>query len=229
MNKIKMLLPLDLFVDTDLGLIKLIQKEYRSDLFNKDVLDSDDDTIKRLLVRRTNSNPLSILTDSKDIDEYYNQFFDQRKNDIYSFSQVTGIGEFCYNSLTFGDFELHLQYTDDIEKNIAEILKADLNDENIYTIDKNNVVPHSYEIFVKNVLDLLTYKDLNGVNIYVARYPFNVRLVDGKEQLAEDRFGIFFFTNVLKILDVYRGITIYDLEDKHGTDNEYEDGESEDS
>ena len=228
MNKIKMLLPLDLFVDTDFGLIKLIQKEYRSDLFNKDVLDSDDDTIKRLLVRRTKSNPLSILTDSEDIDEYYKQFFDQRENDIYSFSQITGIGEFCYDALTFGDFELHLQYTNDTEKNIAEMLKTDLNNDDIYTIDKNDVIPHLYEIFVKNVLDLLTYKDLNGVNIYVARYPFNVRLVDGKEQLAEDRFGIFFFTNVLKILDVYRGITIYDLEDKHGTDDD-EDGESEDS
>lgn len=224
--KIKMLVPLDLIVDTDFGLIKLIQKEYRSDIFDKNVLDSDDDAIKRFLVRRTNPNPLSILTDSKDIDEYYDQFFNQRINDIYALSQITGIGQFAINALVFGDFQLYIQYTNEAEKPFAEQMKSNISDTEAFIIDKKSVVPGEYEIFVKNIMDLLTYKDLNGVNIYVSRYAFNLRMVDGKEQLAEDRFGIFFITNLLKTLDVYKGIMIYDLEEEHGTDrdNESEDG-----
>ena len=46
------LIPFNLIFDTDFGLIKLISKEYRADLFDKSVLDADDATIKELLVTR---------------------------------------------------------------------------------------------------------------------------------------------------------------------------------
>ena len=220
MEATNILIPLDLLVDTDFGLIKLIQKEYRSDIFDKNVLDSDDDTIKRLLVRRTNPNPLSILTDNEDIDEYYNQFFDQRMDDIYALSIITGIGEFCVNALVFGDFKLYIQYTNEAEEELAKQMAKNISPTDATTIDKAKVIPSDYVIFVKNVMDLLTYKDLNGTNIYVARYAFNVHMANGKEELAEDKFGTFFITNMLKILDVYKGILIYDLEEEHGTDNE---------
>lgn len=213
----KILIPIDLMIDMDFGLIKLVQEEYRADIFDKNVLDSDDNTIKQLLVRRTNPNPLSILTDNKDIDEYYNQFLDERYIDIYRRSRVTGIGDFCINLLVFSDFSLHLQYTNENEKMIVEKTINALNSKPVYDINRDDVVPYDYvSIFVKNIMDLLNYRDLNAISIYVARYAFNFKIDDGKEVFAEDKFGAFFITNELKTLDVYKGISIYDLEEDNG-------------
>ena len=213
----KILIPIDLMIDMDFGLIKLVQDEYRADIFDKNVLDSDDNTIKRLLVRRTNPNPLSILTDNRDIDEYYNQFLDERYMDIYARSRITGIGDFCINLLVFSDFSLHLQYTNENEKMIVEKTINALNSKPVYDIRRDDVVPYDYvSIFVKNIMDLLNYRDLNALSIYVARYAFNFKIDDGKEVFAEDKFGAFFITNELKTLDVYKGISIYDLEEDNG-------------
>ena len=213
----KILIPIDLMIDMDFGLIKLVQEEYRADIFDKNVLDSDDNTIKQLLVRRTNPNPLSILTDNKDIDEYYNQFLDERYMDIYARSRITDIGDFCINLLVFSDFSLHLQYTNENEKMIVEKTINALNSKPVYDIRRDDVVPYDYvSIFVKNIMDLLNYRDLNALSIYVARYAFNFKIDDGKEVFAEDKFGAFFITNELKTLDVYKGISIYDLEEDNG-------------
>ena len=85
-----------------------------------------------------------------------------------------------------------------------------------FIIDKKSVVSGEYEIFVKNIMDLLNYRDLNALSIYVARYAFNFKIDNGKEVFAEDKFGAFFITNELKTLDVYKGISIYDLEEDNG-------------
>ena len=213
----KILIPADLMVDTDFGLIKLVQEEYRADIFDKGVLDSSDDTIKQLLVRRTNANPLSILTDSKDIDEYYKQFFDERYQDICDKSILTDIGEFCINILTFSDFSLYIQYTNSNEELFAKSIANSIDNERVFTVDRSKVVPYDYvSIFTKNIMDLLNYRDLNAISIYVARYAFNFKMEDGKELFAEDKFSIFFMTNELKTLDVYKGISIYDMEESNG-------------
>ena len=120
MEKSKILIPFDLVVDTDFGLIKLIQEEYRADIFDKTVLDSDDESIKRYLVKRTTPNPLSILTSDKSIDEFYAQFIDREYETIFDRSVMTGIGEFCINLLVFSDFELYIQYTGDKDRQFAD-------------------------------------------------------------------------------------------------------------
>lgn len=218
MERNKILIPFDLVVDTDFGLIKLIQEEYRAGIFDKTILDSDDESIKHYLVKRTNPNPLSILTNDKSIDEFYAQFIDQRYQDIFDRSVMTGIGEFCINLMVFSDFELYIQYTNEVEKQFADTIVSWTNNEYAFSIDKNDVIPEDYmSIFAKNVHDLLTYKNLNGINIYLARYAFNLCMKDGKETLAEQKYVIAFLTNILKCIDVYKGILIYDnLEDKNG-------------
>lgn len=222
MEKNKILIPFDLMVDTDFGLIKLIQEEYRADIFDKTVLDSDDKSIKRYLVKRTNPNPLSILTNDESIDEFYAQFIDQRYQDMFDRSCVTGIGDFCIRLMVFSDFELYIQYTNEVERQFADNIVCWINTDSVFSIDKSKVVPSEYmSIFAKNVRDLLTYRDLNGINIYLARYAFNVCMDNGNEILAEEKYGIIFMTNILKCIDVYKGILIYDnLEDKDGTESD---------
>lgn len=220
MDKNKILIPYDLMSDMDFGLIKLIQKEYRSDIFDRTVLDGDDEYIKSCLIRRTNPNPLSILTDDGNIDEYYRQFMERQYMDIFRLSRGTSIGVFCVDLLSFSDFELYIQYDkNDIDVVCARYLEKSIDSPYVHSICKSDVVPSDYmSIFAKNVADLTGYKDLNGVNIYLARYGFNLCMDDGNEILANPVYSLLFMTNELKCIDVYKGIMLYDdLE----TDNDY--------
>lgn len=225
MDKNKILIPYDLMSDMDFGLIKLIQQKYRSDIFDKTVLDADDKYIKSRLIKRTNPNPLSILTNDDNIDEYYHQFMQREYMDIFRLSRGTSIGVFCVNLLSFSDFELYIQYDkNDIDFICARHLEDSIDDPYVHSICKSDVIPSDYtSIFAKNVADLTSYKDLNGVNIYLARYGFNLCMDDNNNEiLANPVYALLFMTNELKCIDVYKGIMLYDNLETDNDDSEEE-------
>ena len=122
------LIPFNLIFDTDFGLIKLISKEYRADLFDKSVLDSDDSVIANLLIARPFENPLCILTEynsetKKILDDYYLEFMDTRYDDILKLSVFTGIGNYALGlsiKVTFDDGSYEFVTEDKVKSDVPE-------------------------------------------------------------------------------------------------------------
>ena len=160
--KISILVPFELIFDIDFGLIKLIKEEYASDIFDANVLNSSDDTIKRLLVSRKKYNPLSILSNNADIDEYYSQFIEREYDSILSKSIITGIGLYCASVSKLDDFEVTVKYSDDHELEMFSGKSFD----RFNFINSNEVNCRDYDcIFVKKLPDLLEYKNFNWICI----------------------------------------------------------------
>lgn len=214
--KISILVPFELIFDIDFGLIKLIKEEYASDIFDANALNSSDDTIKRLLVSRKKYNPLSILSNNEDIDEYYSQFIEREYDSILSKSIITGIGLYCASISKLDDFEVTIKYSDDRELEMFSSKSFD----KFNFIHSNEVNCRDYDcIFVKKLPDLLEYRNFNWICIYLARYAFNTVIVDGKETIDAEFAKIISSTNDCKILDVYKNISIYDMEEQNGRQN----------
>lgn len=88
----------DCVIDREIGLIKLIQYDYRNtDLFFDSIL--DDCTLEQqqyLLYNRRNPNPLSVIVDESNwdaIDKIYKQFIDEQYDNIVDLSCNTKIFE----------------------------------------------------------------------------------------------------------------------------------------
>ena len=84
--ELRPLFPFNTIYDTDFGLIKLIQKEYRNEeVFNISILDLSDDELKDLLVKRNRINPLCIIMNKYNDNvarDYYDQFMEREYNKI---------------------------------------------------------------------------------------------------------------------------------------------------
>ena len=85
-NTIDSIIPFDMVIDPEMGLMKLIEFEYRNKIFNLEALGIDELT-KLYLKQRIYKNPLSIIIkdDKITIDEMndmYNQFMEKRYDDI---------------------------------------------------------------------------------------------------------------------------------------------------
>lgn len=92
---VESIIPFDMIIDPEMGLMKLIEFEYRNKIFNLSALGTDDFT-KIYLRQRIIKNPLSIIIQDEsitidDMNDLYNQFFDQRYEDILELSPNTGL------------------------------------------------------------------------------------------------------------------------------------------
>lgn len=88
------LIAIDTMIDTDTGLFKLIKEEYMDpNIFDQEVMNLDMIAIVSRLYFRSVTNPLRLLCKStvsgNDIDDYYNQFIDERYQDILNNSLAT--------------------------------------------------------------------------------------------------------------------------------------------
>ena len=85
-------IPFDMVIDTEMGLMKLIEFEYNNNFFYNHLL-GNDEYVKLLLRDREKRNPLSIIakngTSEEELDDMYRQFMETRYNDILRLSPNT--------------------------------------------------------------------------------------------------------------------------------------------
>ena len=78
---IKVLMPFNVLIDTDMGLWNLIQFDYRNDIFFlKGMLDMSDAHKKYFMITRDNRNPLMTILSEPDetlANDFYSQFMDK--------------------------------------------------------------------------------------------------------------------------------------------------------
>lgn len=92
----EILIDFDCYVDTDIGLIRLIKERYLDvKVFNKDLLDSNMINIIKLLYNRKDRNPLYLFANEgvskNDLDDYYKEFLEVEYDGILKYSVTTEI------------------------------------------------------------------------------------------------------------------------------------------
>lgn len=176
---INTLVPFEVLVDIDMGLLKLIEFEYHDEsFFYPGILNTSEENQKYFLVNRTSPNVVeSLLTvDDKDLaNNLYSQFMEREYEKILKLSCNTAI---C-------DLTLLLR------KDINQIVRvtcicADEKQQKIITDRKISVfktvvskledmsIKDFGTIFVKNVEDLYKFRHIEGKTIYIPSYRFNV-------------------------------------------------------
>ena len=204
------LIPFNLIFDTDFGLIKLISKEYRADLFDKSVLDSDDSTIANLLIARPFENPLCILTEynsetKKILDDYYLEFMDTRYDDILKLSVFTGIGNYALGLDELAEITTYIYCKDKVEEDYLKE-KCDGYKYKIVTPGTIGKLSNYDPVFVKSGLDYpIKSGPLTGHQLILIRYGFNVYYDGSKEYVDYAKANSIFRDCQIATADLYGG------------------------
>ena len=89
------LVPFNLIVDTDMGLIKLLEFDYsNTEYFHEGILNTEEENQQYLLNTRNNRNPLSIVFKKDDpelMDDLYKQFIEKEYDNILQLSCNTSL------------------------------------------------------------------------------------------------------------------------------------------
>lgn len=199
------LVDFDLVVDTDLGLINMMKKEYNNSEFVLRYLNSmKDKIIIDQLLEREEKNPLSIIIkeEFKDsIDSLYKEFTETEYDNILKYSSVTDIMHLITVYINTGTVHAVI-----ICKNKSEEqLINNLNIPQLKVIvekDKSKIDLSSYDsIFIKDYSDILKFNGVIAKNIFIGNYKFN--LEDDNRIPLNDISLIVGKTNLVSIIDVY--------------------------
>ena len=204
------LIPFNLIFDTDFGLIKLISKEYRADLFDKSVLDSDDSTIVNLLIARPFENPLCILTEynsetKKTLDDYYLEFMGTRYDDILKLSVFTGIGNYAFGLDGITEITTYIYCK---SKDEVDYLNEKCKGYKYKAVTPGTIGKLSqYDpVFIKSGLDYPTKSGpLTGHQLIVIRYGFNVYYDGNTEYVDYAKASTIFKDCQIATADLYGG------------------------
>ena len=173
------ILPFNMVIDTEIGLLRLITFEFRADnIFNIGVLDMSDSELKYLLKHRSHKNPLSvIMKDDKNeelMDDLYNQFMTKEYSKILEMSPSTTLLDLCIKSFYADSIRIDILCKNEEEKHF---IKSRINDVKLSLIiqdDNFNLMNYS-NIYIKNIDELKRYnKDtIRGKNFYIGDFDYN--------------------------------------------------------
>lgn len=172
-------------IDTDMGLMRLIKSDYNSDFFYKSIVNNTEDFQHLVLNLRTHPNPLSILMDVENEEQYeqmidlYNQFKDQEYQKILDLSPPGTLNKIISANMYSKDlFNVSVICNNQAEADILGIKEIQCNE--ILVRDKKDVSLKKYQVIaVKDVSELDDYLKVERKNIYVPDYRFNVKRIKG--------------------------------------------------
>lgn len=182
MYNLDILIPFDLVVDLDIGLLKLVRFEYsNNDYFYKGILQGMDDCLRYSLMIREDPNPLSIAAvnpdDHETLDEFYKQFMEREYTKIMNLSQDTAISDLTkvsgMTSASDRIVRITIMCRSEEEKKLINLRK--MNPFRIIVSSPEKIDLSQYKaLFVKNAYDLDMYRNVEALNLYIANYGFNL-------------------------------------------------------
>jgi hypothetical protein len=200
-------------VDTDMGLIKTIQYGFHdTNVFYPGIMDTSEFNQQFALVTRNDPNPLSIIVkaDEEDreelIKDLYNQFMEKEYDSILNLSSNTNL---CNLAVVVGKEANQiiritaLCNSEDEEKLLK---KRNINLYRTIIGQPEDIDISEYNLlFVKNVDDLDRYTNVNGKNIYIPNYGFNILMtdLDPNPLLPERIIKKYSGTNEFRIFTIY--------------------------
>lgn len=176
---INVLVPFDVLIDIDMGLLKLIEFDYHNeDFFLPGILNTSETNQKYFLITRTSSNIVeSLLTveDKELAEDLYNQFMEKEYDNILKLSCNTSICDLTLLLRTNMNQVIRVTVLCSNEKEKKLIEDRRISVFRIIISDPDSININNYgTIFVKNVYDLDKYRKVEGKTIYVPNYGFNV-------------------------------------------------------
>lgn len=182
MYNLDILIPFDLVVDLDIGLLKLVRFEYsNNDYFYKGILQGMDDCLRYSLMIREDLNPLSIAAvnpdDHETLDEFYKQFMEREYTKIMNLSQDTAISDLTkvsgMTSASDRIVRITIMCRSEEEKKLINLRK--MNPFRVIVSSPEKIDLSQYKaLFVKNAYDLDMYRNVEALNLYIANYGFNL-------------------------------------------------------
>ena len=174
------LVPFNLIVDTDMGLIKLLEFDYsNTEYFHEGILNTEEENQQYLLNTRNNRNPLSIVFKKDDpelMDDLYKQFIEKEYDNILQLSCNTSLANLA-NALR-EDISQVIRLTilcqSKAEENIIKL--RNISNFRPLVSRKELVNLNNYDsLYIKDVHDLDKFKkEIFKKSIYVANYGFNI-------------------------------------------------------
>lgn len=209
-NQIQMLIESDCIIDLDIGILKLVQFDYRNtNIWLDNILDNLELELQQyLMTTRIHENPLSIILkedywDSLDI--LYNDFLAQDINRIIDLSCNTNMMDIVRN-ICFEDTPINATILYNYEHEV-EVIKRRLGTnaeriiflpmQNADTIDSGQYT----SIFVKYISALDKYKKLSRRNIYIADHELN--MIEDSGALIPDALK-YMTDNIINIYSLYQ-------------------------
>lgn len=174
-------------IDIDIGLLRLIKKDYNTDFFYQSILDSPEYIWKDILNRRPVINPLyCIMDDEEEEDEeisndLYRQFMEEEYQKILDLSPLgTLAGIVGANMYSKDLLQLTVLCKNEMEKNILDIKGVKYHHAIIR--ERKDIYTQKYEVIAeKNVWDLEQYINLERNTLLIPDYGFNVLVLEGHE------------------------------------------------
>lgn len=176
---IKVLMPFNVLIDTDVGLWNLIQFDYRNDIFFlKGMLDMSDTHKKYFMITRDNRNPLMTILSEPDetlANDFYSQFMDKEYDQILKLSPNTDVCKILDVMKKSKSSIIRLTILCKNEKEKEIVLSRKLGHDSIIIGDFSSISISDYgTIFIKDIEDLDKFRHIEGKAIYVANYGFNI-------------------------------------------------------
>ena len=180
MYTINVLIPFNMMVDIDMGLIKLLEFEYNNDeYFEQGILNAPEEIQQYLLNNRTDRNPLSIVFKKDDpelMEDLYNQFMEKEYQNILELSCNTALVNIADTLKTTMDqiIRITVLCKSKTEENLLKLRKIPLFRTLIMYPEAIDLSKYD-TLYIKDINDLDKFKkNIFKKNIYVANYGFNI-------------------------------------------------------
>lgn len=199
------LVDFDIVIDTDLGLINLMKKEYNNTDFVLSYINNmKDKVIIEQLLQRKNKNPLSIVIKQEymdSIDNLYKEFLETDYDNILKYSKVTDIMNLMNAYINTGSVHVEIICKNKSEEQLINNLNLPQLKVTVEN-DKSKIDISVYDtIFIKDYSDIIKFKGLVAKNIFIGNYKFN--LEDDNHTPLNDISLLVGRTNLVSIIDVY--------------------------
>lgn len=226
MNIIRSIIPFDLLVDTDMGVLKYTQISYPPDfrdLFHSELMKligpEHNDFLHYILIHREFANPLTVIYKPEkmifsNIDDLYEKIMDKAEM-VLKLSTSTAIMEmicksfFVQDSLKFDILCKNKQEHDNLVERFNSYFETSKVPASIIVGNPDDIDIDLYgNIYIKDIHDISKYKHpIEGKNIIIANYDFNkeTNLESGEilELPKMDVIDDYTASNRIQFIDVY--------------------------
>lgn len=203
-NRFTPLICVDTILDLDMGLMRLINKEYvNPQIFDHSI--NDIDLLKRVYKRDT-INPLGVILKDESyrdqIDDWYREFLDTKEYDILDNSISTEIYNLLFDFQKSGYITPTILYFSQAQRDMLyRMTSLDSFSKKFYYEVKDEVEFKYNPIFVKSIDQLLLFPDVTDAVFYISDIGYNIE--DNDIKYTDSLTNTIKRNNQIKLFSMY--------------------------
>lgn len=202
-NTINNLVEFNCIIGTDVGIIKLMEKHYKNSSYF-DLHYSTENSLKNKLLWRENWNPLTIMLKKEYLDsadDLYKEAIEKYEEEIYQLSPYTDIIRYMNHMQNNELWKINCFVT--CKNELQKQFVNRINDKFVSLIDQFDLTDYT-TIFINEIENIATYRELKGKYIYISNYRFNLTKDWQLKPVIYCEGGF----NKVRMIDPYNGLTI---------------------